>query len=133
MKAGDEAGGPPSEAGAGRLRAGQSLEVTVERPVYRGQGLARHQGQVVFVPRGLPGDRLRVRVASVTSGYVKADIEQVLAPASGRVAARCPHFAECGGCAYQHLDPAAQAGLKQAVLADALRRAGVTWDAPIPV
>jgi 23S rRNA (uracil1939-C5)-methyltransferase len=115
------------------VSVGDTLEVTVERPVYRGQGLARHEGQVVFVPRGLPGDRLRVRVGAVTPGYIRADIEQVLSPAAGRVDARCPHFALCGGCAYQHLDPAAQAGLKEAVLADALRRAGVAWDRPIPV
>ena len=118
--------GPP-------LRAGERIEVTVERAVYRGQGLARHHGQVVFVPRGLPGDRLRVRVASVTPGYVKAEIEEVLAPASGRTEARCPHFAECGGCAYQHLDPRAQAALKESVLLDALRRAGTAWDHAIPV
>ncbi len=118
--------GPP-------LRAGERIEVTVERAVYRGQGLARHHGQVVFVPRGLPGDRLRVRVASVTPGYVKAEIEEVLAPASGRTEARCPHFAECGGCAYQHLDPGAQAALKESVLLDALRRAGTAWDQPVPV
>ena len=99
----------------------RALEVTVERAVYRGQGLARHDGQVVFVPRGLPGDRLRVRVVSVTPGYVKAEIEQVLAPGAGRVESRCPHFADCGGCAYQHLDPGAQAALKEAVLLDSLR------------
>jgi 23S rRNA (uracil1939-C5)-methyltransferase len=115
------------------LRAGERIEVTVERAVYRGQGLARHQGQVVFVPRGLPGDRLRVRIASVTPGYVKADIEEVLAPAPGRIEARCPHFADCGGCAYQHLDPGAQAALKESVLRDALRRAGTAWDQPIAV
>jgi 23S rRNA (uracil1939-C5)-methyltransferase len=118
--------GPP-------LRTGERLELTVERAVYRGQGLARHHGQVVFVPRGLPGDRLRVRIASVTPGYVKADIEQVLEPGAGRVTPRCPYFPECGGCAYQHFDPAAQAALKEAVLIDALRRAGTAWDKPIPV
>jgi len=80
------------------LRAGERLEVTVERAVYRGQGLARHLGQVVFVPRGLPGDVLRVRVASVTPGYIKAEIEEVVAAAPGRREPRCPHFAQCGGC-----------------------------------
>ena len=70
------------------LRAGERLEVTVERAVYRGQGLARHEGQVVFVPRGLPGDVLRVRVASVTPGYVKAEIERDLAPYRGRMPER---------------------------------------------
>ena len=116
-----------------RPREGEVLDVAVERVVYRGQGLARHRGQVVFVPRGLPGDRLRVRVASVTPGYVKAEIEQVIAPGPGRIEPRCPHFAECGGCAYQHLDPAAQAAVKESVLQDALRRAGAAWDGPIPV
>ena len=98
-----------SPSDGAKLRAGERVEVTVERAVYRGQGLARHHGQVVFVPRGLPGDRLQVRVVSVTPGYAKAEIEQVLAPGGGRVESRCPHFADCGGCAYQHLDPGAQA------------------------
>ena len=115
------------------LRRDQRIEVTVERAVYRGQGLARHEGQVVFVPRGLPGDVLRVRVASVTPGYVKAEIEQVVTAGPGRSDARCPHFAQCGGCAYQHLDPAAQAALKESVLRDALRRAGTAWEGPIVV
>jgi 23S rRNA (uracil1939-C5)-methyltransferase len=128
--------GPVEDAAAARgprLRPGERVEVTVERAVYRGQGLARHNGQVVFVPRGLPGDRLQVRIASVSAGYVKAEIEQVLASGPGRVDSRCPHFAECGGCAYQHLDPSAQAALKEGVLSDALRRAGAPWDKPIRV
>jgi 23S rRNA (uracil1939-C5)-methyltransferase len=129
---GDDAGAAAASAGP-PLRAGERIEVTVERAVYRGQGLARHHGQVVFVPRGLPGDVLRVRVASVTPGYVKAEIEEVLTAGAGRTEARCRHFAECGGCAYQHLDPAAQAALKESVLRDALRRAGTTWEGPIPV
>lgn len=133
MSAPDESGRAAAAAGGPPLRAGERLELTIERAVYRGQGLARHHGQVVFVPRGLPGDRLRVRVASVTPGYVKAEIEQVLDAGPGRVAPRCPHFAECGGCAYQHAEPAAQAALKEAVLVDALRRAGTAWDQPIPV
>jgi len=115
------------------LRKDQRIEVTVERAVYRGQGLARHDGQVVFVPRGLPGDVLRVRVASVTPGYVKAEIEEVVTAGPGRSDARCPHFSQCGGCAYQHLDPAAQAALKESVLRDALRRAGTAWEGPIAV
>jgi 23S rRNA (uracil1939-C5)-methyltransferase len=130
---GEDSVSADSPPAAARLQPGERLDVTVERAVYRGQGLAHHNGQVVFVPRGLPGDRLRVRVVSVTPGYVRAEIDEVLAPAAGRVDARCPHFAQCGGCAYQHLDTAAQAALKEAVLADALRRAGVAWERPIPV
>jgi 23S rRNA (uracil1939-C5)-methyltransferase len=116
------------------MKRGDTLEVTVEKGVYRGLGLARHEGQVVFVPRGRPGDRLRVRVDSVTRGYVRALPEAVLAPGPGGRDAPCPFFdAGCGGCAYQHIDYATQLVLKEAVLQDALRRAGVPWEAPIPV
>jgi 23S rRNA (uracil1939-C5)-methyltransferase len=116
------------------MKRGERIEVTVEKGVYRGLGLARHEGQVVFVPRGRPGDRLRVRVDDVTRGYVRAAVEEVLGPGPGVREPPCPFFAAgCGGCAYQHVDYAAQLRLKEDVLREALRRAGVPWDEPIPV
>lgn len=115
------------------LRAGQRLELTVEKGVFRGRGLARHQGQVVFVPRGLPGDRLRVRITAVTRGYAEAVLEAVLAPAPSRRASPCPYVPRCGGCAYQELDYAGQLELKAGVLRESLERGGVKWDGPLAV
>jgi 23S rRNA (uracil1939-C5)-methyltransferase len=115
------------------MQPGDALEVTVEKAVYRGLGLARHDGQVVFVPRGRPGDRLRVRVESVTPGYARAVTETVLSEGPVQRPAPCPLFSQCGGCAYQHVDYAAQLGLKEDILRESLTRAGVRWDAPIPV
>lgn len=122
-----------SAPAAGPLRPGDVLDVTVERPVYKGQGLARHEGQVVFVPRGLPGERVRVRVESVTPGFVRAQPVEVLDATSTRREAPCVHFASCGGCAYQHQDYGAQLAMKEAVLRDALRRAGAAWEGEIAV
>jgi 23S rRNA (uracil1939-C5)-methyltransferase len=77
---------------------------------------------------------LRVRVDEVSRGYVRAVVEEVLAPGEGHREPPCPFFsAGCGGCAYQHVTPDAQAVLKEAVLRDALRRAGVAWEDAIPV
>lgn len=116
-----------------RLRPGDVLDVLVERPVYKGQGLARHEGQVVFVPRGLPGERVRVRVEAVTPGFIRAEPLEVIEPGPGRREAPCVHFAACGGCAYQHQDYAAQLASKEAVLRDSLRRAGAPWEGEIVV
>ena len=77
---------------AGRSLRRDEVEVTVEKGVYRGLGLARHEGQVVFVPRGLPGDRLRVRVrASVTRLRPRARPESgARQPSPDRRDAPCP-------------------------------------------
>jgi 23S rRNA (uracil1939-C5)-methyltransferase len=115
------------------MQPGDAIEVTVEKAVYRGLGLARHEGQVVFVPRGRPGDRLRVRVESVTPGYARAITESILAEGPAHRVAPCPAFSQCGGCTYQHVDYAAQLHLKEDILRESLARAGIVWEAPIPV
>lgn len=120
------------EGGAG-LRVGDVLELEVEKAVYRGLGLARHEGRAVFVPRGLPGERLRARVTSVEKGFARAQAEDVLVPSPARRQAPCPHAERCGGCAYQELDHAAQLSLKCSVLTEALRRAGAPFPEPVDV
>jgi 23S rRNA (uracil1939-C5)-methyltransferase len=86
-----------------------------------------------MVPRGLPGQRLRVRVESVARGFARARAEAVLEAGPAWRPAPCPHAAGCGGCAYQELDYAAQLRLKEDVLRESLARAAVPWEGPIPV
>jgi 23S rRNA (uracil1939-C5)-methyltransferase len=115
------------------LRPGEVLDLEIEKGVYRGLGLARHHGQVVFVPHVLPGERVRARVQQVGRGFVQAHLEAVLTPAADRRDSPCPYVPRCGGCAHQEMEYAAQLRLKVAVLRDALGRAGVPWEAEIPV
>lgn len=120
-------------AGGPGLRQHDRVEVVVEKGVYRGLGLARHQGQVVFVPRALPGDHVRARVEAVRSGYVEASLEALLAGSPERRPSPCPHVPRCGGCAYQELDYAAQLRLKEGVLRESLQRAGAAWGGEISI
>ena len=113
------------------LRAGALIEIDIEKAVYRGQGLGRYEGQVVFVPRAVPGDRVRVRIEAGTAGYVRGRIEELIGRASGRRPSPCALFDRCGGCAYQAYDYAGQLGLKEAVLRETLSRARVPWSGPI--
>lgn len=115
------------------LKAGDVVELEIEKAVYRGLGLARHEGQVVFVPRAIPGDRVRARIESVTPGYVRAVPEALVQGAAERRASPCPLFTKCGGCAYQDVDYAAQLRLKEAILRESLSRAGVRWEGEIPL
>ncbi|WP_137124891.1 class I SAM-dependent RNA methyltransferase [Roseomonas sp. HF4] len=98
------------------------MDLTIERMGAGGDGVAAGP---VYVPRALPGERVRVRAAGKRGDGQAAVLEVVLAPSPDRLPPRCPHFDEgCGGCAVQHWAPAAQANWKRARLAEALARAG---------
>lgn len=120
-------------AGA-RLAQLDEIEVTVEKLVAGGEGLARIEGIPIFVPRSAPGDRLRVRLVERRPDYGRAEILQILVPGSGRRDPPCPHFSRCGGCDLQHLEDDLQVRLKVSALRETLGRlGGVDERVPIAV
>jgi 23S rRNA (uracil1939-C5)-methyltransferase len=121
--AGDRPGGRRGRA-AERLARLELIEVTIEKLVTGGDGLARYDGIPIFVPRSVPGDRLRVRLVQRRPDYGRADIVDVLEPGPGRRPPPCPHFERCGGCDLQQIDDDLQPRLKAAAVEETLRRLG---------
>jgi len=94
-----------------------------------GDGVGRlADGRAVFVPRTAPGDRVRLRPESVRvhRNFARAEVGEILAPASVRVEPACPHYGadRCSGCQLQHLVYAAQLVAKREIVVDTLRRIG---------
>ncbi len=92
------------------------FEVSIEKLVYGGAGLARHQDKVVFVPFSVPGDRLLVRAVEEKKSHLTAEAVQVLEAGKGRTLPVCPHFEKCGGCQWQQLEYRRQVEAKQKIL-----------------
>src|SRR4051795_5702983 len=109
----------------------QEIELDVDPLAYGGNGVARLDGYVVFVRRGLPGDRVRARVTKVKRDYAEALTTEVLAPGPQRVEAPCAHYPACGGCRFQDLDYDAQVGAKESQAREAPPRIGGVDDAPL--
>jgi 23S rRNA (uracil1939-C5)-methyltransferase len=109
----------------------QELELRIDSLAYGGNGVARLNGFVVFVRRGLPGDTVRARVTKVKRNHAEALATEVLVPGPERVEAPCAHYPACGGCRFQDLAYEAQARAKQEQVADSLRRIGGIADAPL--
>src|SRR6266849_9549558 len=101
-----------------------NFEVTIEKLIYGGDGLARLDGQVVLAPFVLPGERAVVEVVERKSGLLRSKMVEVREASPDRVAPPCPHFTHCGGCHYQHARYEAQLALKRDILAETLRRVG---------
>ena len=107
-----------------RPKRGEILSLTIDDLAFGGEGVGRADGYVVFVPGGLPGDRLRVRLVQVRSRFGRGVIDAVEQPSPHRVEAPCPYFGRCGGCRLQHLAYPAQLAFKAKQVADALARLG---------
>jgi 23S rRNA (uracil1939-C5)-methyltransferase len=104
------------------------LDLAVEKLVPGGEGLARHQGKVIFVPGALPGEQVRARLVESRKDYARAEVEAVLRPSPDRISPPCPLAGRCGGCDWQHLSHEAQLRHKVSLVADALRRlGGLEW------
>jgi 23S rRNA (uracil1939-C5)-methyltransferase len=109
----------------------QELELSIDSLAYGGNGVARLNGFVVFVRRGLPGDRVRARVTKVKRNHAEALAVEVLQPGPQRVDAPCAHYPACGGCRFQDLAYDAQAAAKEEQVLDALRRIGGIAEPPL--
>jgi 23S rRNA (uracil1939-C5)-methyltransferase len=91
----------------------------IESLDYEGRGIARADGKAVFIEGALPGETVEYEVLRVRPTFEQARAVRILHESGQRVVPRCPHFGVCGGCSIQHLDPLAQAAVKQRVMEDA--------------
>lgn len=102
----------------------ERLRVTIQSIDLEGQGVAHHNGKVVFVQGAVTGEEVLAEVTREKSSFTKARTVQVLKESSSRVVPRCPNFGVCGGCLMQHVDAGTQVAIKSRALEDLLVRIG---------
>jgi tRNA/tmRNA/rRNA uracil-C5-methylase (TrmA/RlmC/RlmD family) len=111
------------------------LELDIGKVAGGGGCVARApDGRVVFVRHTLPGERVKARVTSSTTSYLRADAIEILQPSADRVAPPCPHAGpgHCGGCDFQHVELGAQRRLKAFRVSEQLERvAGLRRDVEV--
>jgi len=108
------------------------LQLSIDKLVYGGEGLAHAEGNTVFVPYVLPGEQVRAAVRTKKKKLIHANLVEVQKPAASRITAKCPHFGVCGGCHYQHIEVREQLRLKKEILRETLARlGGVEWSGQI--
>ncbi|MDB5796635.1 MAG: rlmD [Paucimonas sp.] len=94
----------------------------------RGVGHLRNEdgtpGKVVFVEGALPGETVSFQSYRRKAKWEAAHMTALHRESAMRVTPKCRYFGTCGGCAMQHLDPAAQVAAKQRVLEDNLAHIG---------
>lgn len=96
----------------------------------RGQGIARIDGKVTFVPFSAKGDVLDIRITKEHKNFSEGEIAGMVTPSRDRVPSDCPHFVKCGGCSLRHVSYRSEGMIKKATVEGALRKFGLD-DAPV--
>lgn len=107
-------------------------KLTLTTLTYGGEAMGRlDDGRAVFVPFGLPGEKVRVRLTEEKKNFARGEIIEILESSKERITAKCKHFGECGGCHYQHLPYEKQLIVKTEILIDQLKRIGKIENPPV--
>jgi len=91
---------------------------------HQGEGVARYEGKVYFVPFTVPGDLIEAEPGKQARSYGYARLKSIIRPSPARVESACECMKTCGGCSLQHIDYETQLDLKRGLVADALKRIG---------
>lgn len=105
-----------------------SIDVELTDLAYGGDAVGRYEGRVLFVPGGIPGERVRVEIVEERRGHARAELMEILRPAPERVEPAYPLLTDCG-CQWQHIAYQAQLTWKAHIVRQLLVRIGKQPDA----
>lgn len=103
---------------------GEHLTLTITDIAFGGEGVARIEDFVIFVPFVLVGEVVEAQITETKKRFGRARLLKVLQASPERVNPKCRYFTDCGGCQYQHVTYAAQLKLKHKQVCDLFRRIG---------
>src|SRR5258708_6591708 len=98
--------------------------VVINDIAFGGEGVARMDDFVVFVPFVLVGEEVEIKVTEVKKRFARARLLKVVKASPQRVVPACCYFGECGGCQYQHIDSPTQLELKHRQISALFERVG---------
>ena len=85
------------------MKLGDIIQAEILSQGMEGEGVARVEGRVCFVPLTLAGEKVRARITQIKKDFLRASVIKVLTPSKQRITPDCPAFFRCGGCGLRHM------------------------------
>lgn len=98
---------------------------------YDGEGVARLDGKVAFLPYTIKGEVGEFEKIDEKSKFIKGKLCKIVKASHDRKPAPCPYFESCGGCAYQHMTYEKELEIKAGLLRNQLKKIGYCGDIEI--
>jgi len=116
------------------IHKGDSLDVVIEKVEGKGKAIARIGQFVIFVDKGIPGQKVRVMVKKKKERYAETVFMELLEESPDAIPATCSWFGKCGGCVWQTMEYEEQLKIKHSIVSEAIKHVGkVEEDLVLPV
>lgn len=106
------------------IKIDEIYDANIEGLENEGAGVCKINGMVVFVPKALTGEKVRIRITEIKKTYAKGKVIEVLEKSKHRVDSGCPYYEECGGCNLRHQDSKENLKFKKEKVENAIKRIG---------
>ena len=80
---------------------------------HKGNGIARVNNKIVFVPKSIVGDCLDIEIVKQHKKYDEGKIKEILKKSVDRIDSICPYYSVCGGCNISNLNYSKQLEYKK--------------------
>ena len=107
-----------------KLQQGRVVELEIIDLNTSGEGVGRYQGQVVFVPNTVTGDRLTAKIVQTKAKFAIGRVDRLLDSSPHRIRPNCIVADKCGGCQWQHIAFDYQREAKREQVIQAFQRIG---------
>ena len=106
------------------LQKNKTYRATIEGYSSEGLGIARIDGQVVFVHRAVRGEDCDILILKVLKNAAFGKVTAIHTPSPQRREPDCPYYGKCGGCDFHHMSYEEELHAKRQRVQDALTRIG---------
>lgn len=90
---------------------------------FGGEGIAKIDGQVVFVPNTIKGEKVKIKILKVTSKIAYSKVVEILEKSEHRKNTDCDTYDKCGGCSLRHMDYDYTIKIKKTSVENTLKKA----------
>lgn len=106
------------------LKIDEIYEAIITSLENEANGVCKINGMVVFVPKTLVKEKVRVRITELKKNFARAKVVEILEPSKKRITSKCPYYEECGGCNLRHQSKEENLKFKKEKVKNALKRIG---------
>ena len=108
----------------GTIKIDEIYETEITSLENEGSGVCKINQMIVFVPKALPGEKVRIRITEKKKNFARGKIVEILKSSDKRIESKCSYYEECGGCNLRHQTSKENLKFKKEKVETALKRIG---------